>query len=72
MKEENQKELNKKKIYNFFAHLVVVMNPISWPRFHFIRVFVKGLGIGEVVGLIMNQVILTKTNIIVRFSGLSL
>ena len=46
-KEENREELSKKKVYDFFAYLVMV-KPIGRPCFRFIRVVID-LAIGGVM-----------------------
>ena len=48
------------------------MNLTGEPRFHFIEVFVEGLGIDRVMGLAINRVVSMGIDIAVDFFGLSL
>ena len=49
----------------------MVIDPISQPHFHFIRVIV-GLGISEVVGLVIDKAIMTGVKITISFYRLLL
>ena len=44
----------------------------GWPCFHFIGIYVVGIGLGEAEGLAIGRAVLTKADIVVGFSGLSL
>ena len=71
LKRKTKRELSRREVLDFFAHLVVV-DPRSWPRFRFIGMFAVGLGISWAVGLAIRGAILTGADIDVGFSGLSL
>ena len=52
--------------------MVVVVNLTGRPCFCFIEMFAVGLGIGGVVGLAIDKIVLTRANITVGIFGLSL
>ena len=62
--------MNKKEVYNVFAHLVII-NSVIWLYFHFIEVVV-GLGINGVLGLPISNTILMKEKVIIDFFELLL
>ena len=50
----------------------MIMNLISQLGFYLIKVSIEGLGIGKAVGLAIGGAILTKINVNIDFSRLSL
>ena len=69
------KKSSRRKVLNFFACLLVVMDLTSWPRF-FVGAVIGPISwplfVGTFVGLAIGRAILTGREVAVGFSGLSL
>lgn len=51
---------------------MMVMNPISWPSFHFVGKSIVGLDICKVVGLAMDRALLIREEVAINFFRLFL